>query len=60
MAYGDFKHLNRRTTANKVLLDKAFCIAKYPKYDRYQCGIALMVYNIFDKINFRRSHYTCQ
>ena len=33
MAYGDFKDLNRRTTANEVLRDKAFNIAKIPKYD---------------------------
>ena len=26
MAYGDFKHLNRRTFADKVLHDKAFII----------------------------------
>ena len=31
MVYGDFKNLNRRTTANKVLCDKAFNIAKNPK-----------------------------
>ena len=28
MAYGDFKDLNRRTAADKVLCDKAFNIAK--------------------------------
>ena len=32
MAYGDFKNLNRRTAAKKVLRDKAFNIAKNPKY----------------------------
>ena len=36
MAYGDFKDLNRRTGADKVLHDKAFSIAKNPKYDEYQ------------------------
>ena len=35
MAYGDFKDLNRRTFADKVLCDKAFNIAKGPKYDGY-------------------------
>ena len=30
MAYGDFKDLNRRTTADKVLRDEAFNIAKNP------------------------------
>ena len=32
MAYGDFKHLARRTASDKVLRDKAFNIAKNPKY----------------------------
>ena len=49
MACGDFKNLNRRTAADKVLRDKAFNIAKNPKYDGYQGGIASMVYKFFDK-----------
>ena len=49
MAYGDFKHLARRTTADKVLRDKAFNIDKNPKYDGYQRGLASMVYKLFDK-----------
>ena len=48
MAYGDFKDLNRRTTAEKVLPDKALNIAKNPKYDGYWCGLASMVYIFFD------------
>ena len=36
MAYGDFKDLNRRTFADKVLRNKAFEIAKDPKHDGYQ------------------------
>ena len=44
-AYGDFKYLNRRTTAYKVLRDKAFSIAKNPKYDSYQRGLVSMIYN---------------
>ena len=51
MAYRDFKDLNRRTFADKVLCDKAF-IAKDPKYDGYQRGLASMVYKFFDKENF--------
>ena len=38
MAYGDFKDLTRRTASDKILLDKAFNMAKNPKYDRYQRG----------------------
>ena len=49
MAYGDFKDLNRRATADKVLRDKAFNIAKSPKYDGYQRGLGSMVYKFFDK-----------
>ena len=49
MAYGDFKDLARRTAADKVLRDKAFNIAKDPKYDGYQRGLASMVYKFFDK-----------
>ena len=49
MAYGDFKDLKRRTAADTVLRDKAFNIAKNPKYDRYQRGLASMVYKCFHK-----------
>ena len=48
MTYGDFKDLKRRTAAD-VLRDKAFNIAKNPKYDGYQRGLASMVYKFFDK-----------
>ena len=49
MAYRDFKNLAKRTAADKVLRDKAFNIAKDPKYDGYQRGLASMVYKLFDK-----------
>ena len=49
MAYGDFKDLKRRTFSDKVLRDKAFNIAKNPKYDVYQRGLASMVYKFFNK-----------
>ena len=49
MAYGDFKDLKRKTFPNSVLRDKAFNIAKNPKYDGYQRGLASMVYKCFDK-----------
>ena len=49
MAYGDFKDLKRRTLSDKVLRDKAFNIAKNPKYDGYQRGLISMVYIFFDK-----------
>ena len=49
MVYGHFKDLPRRAASDKVLRDKAFDIAKNPKYDGYQRGLASMVYNFFDK-----------
>ena len=49
MAYGDFQYLKRRTASDQVLRDKAFNIAKNPKYDGYQRGLASMVYKFFDK-----------
>ena len=49
IAYGYFKDLARRTASDKILRDKAFNIAKNPKYDGYQRGLASMVYKFFDK-----------
>ena len=49
MAYGDFKDLNRKTFADKLLRDKASNIVKDPKYDGYQRGLASTVYKCFDK-----------
>ena len=49
MPYGDFKELPRRTASDKVLRDKTFNIAKNPKYDGYQRGLASMVYKYFQK-----------
>ena len=42
MVYRHFKILPR-TAYDEVLRDKAFDIAKNPKYDRYQCGPTSMV-----------------
>ena len=47
MAYGDFKDLARKTAYDKVLRDKAFNIAKNPKYDGYQRGLTSIVYKFF-------------
>ena len=46
-AYGDFTDVKRRTASDKVLRDKAFNIAKNPKYNGYQKGLASMVYKFF-------------
>ena len=44
MVYGGFKDLAQRTGS-----DKAFNIAKNPKYDGYQKGLASIVYKFFEK-----------
>ena len=44
MVYGGFKDLAQRTAS-----DKAFNIAKNPKYDGYQKGLASIVYKFFEK-----------
>ena len=49
MVYGKSKDLTKRIQSYKVLRDKVFKIASDPKYDRYQRGIASMVYKFFDK-----------
>ena len=49
MAYGDFKDLKRRTASDKILRDKAFNIAKNPKYEGYQREPASIVYTFFDQ-----------
>ena len=46
MVHGDFKDLTKRTTADQVLRNKSFNIAKDPKYDGYQRGLAS---KFFDK-----------
>ena len=49
MAYGDFIDLTRRRGSDKILRDKAFDIAKNPKYDGYQRGLVSMVYKFFNE-----------
>ena len=49
MAYGDFEDLPRRTASDKVLCDKSFNIAKNPKYDGYQKGLATMPHKFLIK-----------
>ena len=49
MAHGGFKGLNKRTFTDRVLRDKAFNIAKDPKYDGYQRSIASIIYKLFDE-----------
>ena len=46
---GGVKDLARRAASDKVLGDKAFNVAKNPKYDGCQRGLASMIYKFFDK-----------
>ena len=48
-AYSDSKDLTKRTVPDKILRNRAFNIAKDPKYDWYQRGLPSMVYNFFHK-----------
>ena len=56
MAYRDFTDLAIRTASKKVLRDRAFNIAKNLKCDRYQRGLASVVYKFFDK----KVRFTCR
>ena len=49
IAYEDFKDLARKTASDKVLKDKAFNIAKNPKYDVYQEVLLLWLKNSLTK-----------
>ena len=42
-------YLEDSESSVKVLCDKAFNVAKNPKYDGYQRGLASMVYKFFEK-----------
>ena len=43
------KILQKITVADNILRNKAFNIAKDPKYDAYQGILASMIYKFFDK-----------
>ena len=47
ISFGDFKDSAKRTDSNKVLRDKAFNIAKNPKYDgiRRTCFYGLQMFS---------------
>ena len=48
-AYSDSKDLTKRTVGDKILRNRAFNIAKDPKYDGHQRALASLVYKFFDK-----------
>ena len=45
--YDGFKDLPRKTASDKTLRDKAFNIAKNPKYDGFQRALTSLLYNFF-------------
>ena len=45
----DSKDLTKRTVADKILRNRSFNVAKDPKYDGYQRGLASMVINFLIK-----------
>ena len=49
MAYGNYKDLARKIASDNILRDKEVSVAKNPKYDGYQRGLASMVYRFFYK-----------
>ena len=49
LAYGCFTDSPKRTAADKILHDKAFNVAKNPKFDGYRGGLVSMVDTFFDK-----------
>ena len=65
MAYGKSKDLEKRTQSDKVLRDKAFKIAKNPKYDDYQRGLTSMIYkflieNLVEVVLLMNQIISCQ
>ena len=48
-SYSDFIDIKNRTVADKILRDKAYEIAKDPKYCGSQTCLASMVHKFFDK-----------
>ena len=49
MAYGSYKNLEKRSESYKELSKKAFAILNDPEYNGYQCGLVLIVYELFNK-----------
>ena len=49
MVHGDSKKFQKRTTFNKVFLEKGYHIANNPPNDRYKIGLTSIVEIIFDK-----------
>ena len=54
-AYSDSKDLAKRTISDNILKDRAYKIARNPKYDGYQRRLASMIYEFFNKKNRIRS-----
>lgn len=44
MVFGKFKDFSRRTASHKLSYGNAFNIAKNPRSNDYQSGVAFMIY----------------
>ena len=49
LVYSDGKNLARRTLSDTILGDRAYRIARNPKYDGHQSALGSMIYKFFDK-----------
>ena len=49
MQHTDSENLAKKTVSDKKLKDRAYEIAINPKYNRYQSGLASMVFIVFEK-----------
>ena len=49
LAYFDSNHLAKRAISDKIVGKRAYEIAINPKYNRYQRGLASVIYNFFDE-----------
>ena len=49
VACSNSKNLSKGTVSDKILKERAYEIAINPKYNRYQRGLASIMYKCFDK-----------
>ena len=60
VAYSDSKDLAKRNISDKVLKERAYEIARNPKYDRYQRALASMVYKFFWQKSKTKNKIKCK
>ena len=60
MPYGDFKDFPRKTAPDKIFSDKAFTIAKIPKYDGYQRRLAFCFWHFLRHSDIKKWKLHCE